>query len=144
MTGIGNREGLLQIGEVAARVGLSLRTVRYYEEVGLFAPSARSPGGFRLYSEDDVQRLRVLKGMKPFGLTLEEIREVMDLLDAAEGAGTVADEALAEGLARYAERADERVAKLEGHLSEVRGLRARIAAHRERLGLRGGTARAGA
>ncbi len=136
MTGIGHHQGLLQIGEAAARVGLSLRTVRYYEEVGLFAPSARSPGGFRLYSEDDVQRLRVLKGMQPFGLTLEEIRELMDLLDAAEGAGAVADETLAEGLARYAERADERVAKLEGHLSEVRRLRARIERHRERLGVR--------
>jgi DNA-binding transcriptional MerR regulator len=137
VTGDGDRGGLLQIGEVAGRVGLSLRTVRYYEEVGLFAPSARSPGGFRLYSESDVQRLRVLKGMKPFGLTLEEIRELMGLLDAAEGAGPDDAGALAEGLARYADRADERIAKIEGHLSEVRRLRASIAAHRDRLGLPG-------
>src|SRR5690348_10590123 len=44
----------MQIGEVADRIGLSLRTIRYYEEVGLITPSARSPGGFRLYTEDDV------------------------------------------------------------------------------------------
>ncbi|MGI8480002.1 MAG: MerR family DNA-binding transcriptional regulator [Gaiellaceae bacterium] len=53
---------LLKIGEVADRVGLSLRTIRYYEEVGLLEPTGRSPGGFRLYSEDQVTRLATLKG----------------------------------------------------------------------------------
>ena len=46
----------MQIGEVAERTGLSLRTIRYYEEVGLAVPSARSQGGFRLYTEPDVGR----------------------------------------------------------------------------------------
>ena len=44
----------MQIGEVAARTELSLRTIRHYEETGLVIPSARSQGGFRLYTETDV------------------------------------------------------------------------------------------
>lgn len=71
----------MQIGEVAEYTGLSLRTIRYYEEVGLAAPSARSAGGFRLYSREDLQRLQFLKKMKPAGLQLEQIRELLQILD---------------------------------------------------------------
>ncbi|MFE6489944.1 MerR family transcriptional regulator, partial [Streptomyces sp. NPDC057757] len=49
----------MQIGEVATRTELSLRTIRHYEETGLVMPSARSQGGFRLYTEADVARLMV-------------------------------------------------------------------------------------
>lgn len=55
----------MQIGEVAARTELSLRTIRHYEETGLVTPSARSRGGFRLYTEADVARLMVVRRMKP-------------------------------------------------------------------------------
>ena len=48
-----DRAGLLQIGQVAERTGLSLRTIRFYEENGLVIPTARSEGGFRLYSENE-------------------------------------------------------------------------------------------
>ncbi len=116
---------LLKIGEVCQRVGLSIRTVRYYEEVGLLTPTDRSPGGFRLYSEDDVRRLEVLKGMKPFGLTLEEIRELMALLDG-DTPGTPGEVRAA--LTGYAARADARIAQLDEHANEVRRLRARILA----------------
>lgn len=73
-----------QIGEVAELTGLSLRTIRHYEEVGVVVPSGRSPGGFRLYTDRDVERLRKVMGMKPMGFTLEEIKDVLDLLDAAD------------------------------------------------------------
>jgi DNA-binding transcriptional MerR regulator len=72
---------LMQIGEVAERTGLSLRTIRYYEEVGLVVPSARSQGGFRLYTDPDVLRLLTIKRMKPLELTLEQMRELLDILD---------------------------------------------------------------
>jgi DNA-binding transcriptional MerR regulator len=81
-----NAAGRMQIGEVAERIGLSLRTIRYYEEVGLAVPSARSEGGFRLYVEDDVERLPVVMQIKPLRFSLEEMRELLDLLDAGHGA----------------------------------------------------------
>ena len=79
------RTGLLQIGQVAERTGLSLRTIRFYEENGLVRPTTRTDGGFRLYSDDDVARLEVIKRMKPLGFRLEEMQELLTLLaDLAE------------------------------------------------------------
>lgn len=72
---------LMQIGEVAERTGLSLRTIRYYEEVGLVVPSARSQGGFRLYTDIDVERLQVVRRMKPLDFSLEQMRDLLDHLD---------------------------------------------------------------
>lgn len=69
----------MQIGELAQRVGLSQRTVRHYEEVGLLAQAERSQGGFRLYSETAVQRMLVIKQMKPLGFTLEQMRDVLQI-----------------------------------------------------------------
>ena len=68
----------LQIGQVAARTELSIATVRHYDEVGLVTPSARSAGGFRLYTEADVERLLVIRRMKPLGFTLGEMRDLLD------------------------------------------------------------------
>ena len=74
-------QGYMQIGEVAERTGLSLRTIRYYEEVGLVVPATRSQGGFRLYTDADVERLQVVKRMKPLDFTLEQMRELLDISD---------------------------------------------------------------
>ncbi|WP_197373191.1 MerR family transcriptional regulator [Mycolicibacterium baixiangningiae] len=71
----------LQIGEVSARTELSIKTIRHYDDVGLVTPSARSAGGFRLYTEDDVERLLTIRRMKPLGFTLEEMRELLGALD---------------------------------------------------------------
>ncbi len=71
----------MQIGEVAARTELSLRTIRHYEDAALVIPSARSQGGFRLYTEADVTRLMVIRRMKPLGFTLDEMRALLDAAD---------------------------------------------------------------
>lgn len=47
----------MKIGEVAERTGLSIRSLRHYDEVGVVSPSGKTPGGFRLYSERDVERI---------------------------------------------------------------------------------------
>ena len=74
----------MQIGEVAERTGLSLRTIRYYGEVGLVEPSSRTEGGFRLYTDGDVARLELIKTMKPLGYTLEEMSDVLEVLAELE------------------------------------------------------------
>lgn len=71
----------MQIGEVAVRTELSLRTIRHYEEAGLVTPSARSQGGFRLYAEKDVNRFMIIRRMKPLGFTLNEMRELLAVTD---------------------------------------------------------------
>ncbi len=71
----------MQIGEVAVRTELSLRTIRHYEEAGLVTPSARSQGGFRLYAEKDVNRFMVIRRMKLLGFTLDEMRELLEVTD---------------------------------------------------------------
>jgi DNA-binding transcriptional MerR regulator len=67
----------LQIGEVAARTELSIKTIRHYDEVGLVVPSARSAGGFRLYTTGDVDRLLAIRRMKPLGFSLDEMRQLL-------------------------------------------------------------------
>jgi DNA-binding transcriptional MerR regulator len=127
-------ERLLQIGEVAERAGLSLRTVRYYEEVGLVTPSARSEGGFRLYSDVDIERLLLVKRMKPLGLMLEEMGELADLIERSELPAELRKGDLRDLVGRlrgYAERADAAIEKLERELGEARQLRLRIG---DRLG----------
>ncbi len=81
----------MQIGEIAEHTGLSLRTLRHYDEVGLLEPSARSEGGFRLYTQDDLDRLLVIRRMKPLGFSLEAMHDVMDLLTALRSPAEAAD-----------------------------------------------------
>lgn len=108
----------VQIGEVAERTGLSLRTIRYYEQVGLVVPSSRTAGGFRLYAESDVARLRLVKRMKPLDFTLEEMKDVLGVLDALETVGPEDSgrAALLERLVMYRVVADARVDALRDQL----------------------------
>ncbi|GAB3094850.1 MerR family transcriptional regulator [Isoptericola nanjingensis] len=109
----------LHIGAVASRTELSLRTLRHYDEVGLVRPSARSEGGFRLYTEDDVERLLLVRRMKPLGFTLEEMAELLEITDALE-AGTLDDAGAGDARARldgYRAAAEERRAGLARKLA---------------------------
>src|SRR3954470_23767817 len=70
---------LLRIQEVAAEVGLTTRSIRYYEEIGLLAPAARSEGAYRLYDADDVARLQFIKGLRDdAGFSLAEIGQLLE------------------------------------------------------------------
>jgi DNA-binding transcriptional MerR regulator len=74
----------MQIGELADRTEMSLRTIRHYDEVGLLTPSGRSEGGFRLYTHDDYLRLMVIRRMKPLGFSLDEMAELLRVVDALD------------------------------------------------------------
>ncbi len=111
-------DNLMQIGEVAERVGLSLRTVRHYEEVGLVIPVGRSHGNFRLYDNDAVARLLVIKQMKPLDFSLEEMRDLLTLRARLGDALLGPDEhaALRERLEMYALAARRRCIALREQL----------------------------
>ncbi|MFI0352796.1 MerR family transcriptional regulator [Actinomadura sp. 9N407] len=119
----------MQIGEVADRTGLSLRTIRHYEEVGLAPPSARSQGGFRLYTDDDVARLLVIKRMKPLGFTLEEMRDLLTILDELQ-AGEPEDTDrtdLTKRLTLYRALVEERCDKMRTRLADAEQFSAELA-----------------
>ncbi|MFE9622130.1 MerR family transcriptional regulator [Streptomyces sp. NPDC006527] len=111
----------MQIGEVAARTELSLRTIRHYEEAGLVVPSARSQGGFRLYTQADVDRLMVIRRMKPLGFTLDQMRELLAAVDRLDAGGVAAQEreALLQRVRGFEETAQQRVADLRTQLARA-------------------------
>ena len=74
----------MQIGQVAELTEVSIPTLRHWEEAGLVTPSARTAGGFRLYTEDDVERLRTIRRMKPLGFTLDEMKQLLTSLQVLE------------------------------------------------------------
>jgi DNA-binding transcriptional MerR regulator len=109
---------LRQIGDVASLVGLSLRTVRHYEDSGLVLPAARTPGGFRLYDEQAIDRLRLIMKMKPLGFSLEEMRILIETRSRLEASGLPAAEEreLRDRLAMFSVAATEKVVQLAEQL----------------------------
>lgn len=116
-------DGMHQIGEVAEAVGLSLRTIRHWDEVGVVPPSGRSTGGFRLYTEDDIERLQLVKALKPLDLSLDEVRDLLTTRDKLRTKVTIAErKALLERLAMFSAVADRRCEALRDQLASVEGL----------------------
>src|SRR5690242_12446468 len=106
----------MRIGELAERTGLSLPTLRHYDEVGLLSPSARTVGKFRLYSEADFEKLMVIRRMKPLGFTVEEMRRLLAIVEGlrrTEGMSVDERAALQSQLRGYLEDAALRRDKLQ-------------------------------
>ncbi|HZC19507.1 MAG TPA: MerR family transcriptional regulator [Rubrobacteraceae bacterium] len=118
---------LARVGEVAERLGVSPRTIKYYEELGLIEPEARSPGGFRLYGEEDVRRLERVLRMKGIGYSLAAIRELLAVRDAAQEA----DKATV--LRTAAERLKDREREVGARIRQMREDLKRAEALREEL-----------
>ena len=74
----------MRIGELAERVGVNPKTVRYYEGIGLLPDPARLPSGYRDYSDDDVDRLSFIRTAQRLGLSLSEISEILAFRERAE------------------------------------------------------------
>ncbi|WP_424936019.1 MULTISPECIES: MerR family transcriptional regulator [Bacteria] len=88
------------IGEVSARSGVSTRMLRHYDRIGLVCPTARTAGGYRRYSEDDVRRLFHVEGLRTLGLGLKEIADAFD--DPSLAPARVVDRLLAQTAERIA------------------------------------------
>ncbi|RDI02573.1 DNA-binding transcriptional MerR regulator [Curtobacterium sp. AG1037] len=108
----------MHIGELADRTGLSNRTIRHYDEVGLLRPSGRTEGGFRLYTETDLARLLIIRRMKPLGFTLDQMADLLAVVDALEDTADATERArLRTQLDEYVRDTEERRARLEQHLA---------------------------
>ena len=123
---------LLRIGEMARRAGVTTRTLRYYQEVGLLAPET-TPGGTRIYSDDDVERLRrILELRDVMGFDLDRIRLILASEDrlaqlraeAAQGPSpSRRHEIVVEAIeinARLQEEVNEKLGQLQGFLAELK------------------------
>ncbi|HEX4744928.1 MAG TPA: MerR family transcriptional regulator [Candidatus Limnocylindria bacterium] len=120
--------GGLRIGELAQRVGLTERTIRYYEELGLLDSVKRLEGGQRVYTEDDVRRLRFVQRLKALGLTLQEMLE-LERLYRRHGSN-------AEVLPRLIELLDAHLATTDRRIGELGTLRDEIRSYREHVAQR--------
>lgn len=78
------RPALVPIGAAARRVGLSVPTVRYYEEIGLLPAAPRSEAGQRHYGPAALQRLRFIRRCRSFGFSIDQVRELVGLVDAPD------------------------------------------------------------
>jgi DNA-binding transcriptional MerR regulator len=117
---------LLKIQEVAAETGLTPRSIRYYEEMGLLAPAARSEGAYRLYDTDDLERLRFIAGLRnDAGFSLAEIGQLLE-----------DEQARQRNRDRFRSAADpaERRAAIADALDRVEGQIAILERKRRRLG----------
>lgn len=74
----------MQIGEVARRLDLNPKTIRYYEEIGLLPKPERSEGGFRHYTPAEVERIEFIRRARALDLSLDEIREILSFRDQGE------------------------------------------------------------
>ena len=115
------------IGELASRLGIGAKTVRYYERIGLLRPPSRNESGYREYCEDDVERLEFIQGAKVLGLNLDQIREVLEAWDRGEHPCSRVSQFIESKLADL----DEQIRTLESYRNRLRAYRDEVAAHPE-------------
>jgi len=112
----------LKVGELAGAAALPADAVRYYEKSGLLPPAERTPGGYRLYPDSAVDRIRFIQGCQRLGLRLAEIADLLSIRDTGQCPCEPA-----EALLR------RRIAELDSELARLAALRADLAAMADRL-----------
>ena len=117
--------GQYRIGEIAAKVGLTERTIRYYEELGLLESVKRLEGGVRVYTDDDVRRLKYIGKLKMLGLTLQEMLELERMYQRQRSNKNV--------LPRLIELLDAHLTTLSDRMGELGALRDEIRSYREHV-----------
>jgi DNA-binding transcriptional MerR regulator len=114
-----------RIGELAGKVGMTERTIRYYEELGLLESVKRLDGGIRVYTDDDVRRLKFIRKLKVLGLSLQEMRELEGIYTSQRSNRTV--------LPRLIELLDVHLVAVDGRIFELQALRDEIRSYREHV-----------
>ena len=114
-----------RIGELAAKVGVTERTIRYYEERGLLESVKRLDGGQRVYTDDDVRRLKFIQKLKVLGLSLAEMQELETLYGRHHTNAKV--------LPRLIELLDSHLATVSERLGELAALRDEIRSYRHHV-----------
>lgn len=119
-------EELISIGDLATSLGLTTRTLRYYEEVGFIEPAKRLDGGIRFYSPYYVRRLRFILKLKELGLTIKEMQELYEAYGKAKQTDKM--------IPRLVEMLDIHINKIDEKMARLASLRKEIVDYRQKLG----------
>jgi DNA-binding transcriptional MerR regulator len=112
------KEKLISIGEIAGKLEMSQRTIRYYEEIGLLNSIKRVEGGRRIYTDADLRRLKLIKRLKIMGMTLSEMQE-LEAMWTIEKSNDKVLKRLLELLNNQLHRLDDRIADLNILRNEI-------------------------
>ncbi len=115
----------ISIGELAKKLEMSQRTVRYYEEIGLLNSIKRVEGGRRVYTDVDLRRLKLIKRLKIMGMTLSEMQE-LEAMWTIEKSNEKVLKRLLELLGNHLKRLDDRIADLDILRNEIMEYQERI------------------
>lgn len=110
---------LMRIGDLARRAGTTMRTIRYYEERGLIEPAQRSKGGFRLYHEQELERLRLIRSLQVLDMPLAQVKAFFDQRRAGRAASEIAP-ALQRVLREHLNEMEDRIAQYRAMQKSVR------------------------
>lgn len=120
------QEPLIQIGSLAKELGITTRTIRYYEEVGLMGSSKRSSGGTRSYNRDDVLRIKFILKLKELGISLKEMLSLADTFDTHnQNFDTITPKVL-EILDQHIGTVDDKIVRLSSLRNDIVNYRKRI------------------
>lgn len=110
---------LLKVGEVGERTGLSRKALRHYEALGLVEPAVRTESGYRLYDDEALRRIELVRRAKTLGLSLAEAKEFLHVADGCCGDNHPALAQLVEGKLEETARQMAELQALRGNLVEV-------------------------
>jgi len=120
-----NNEEFISIGNLAKTIGVTTRTLRYYEEMGIMSPPRRQEGAVRSYAPVDVRKLKFILRLKELGLTIKEMQE----LDAVYAEAKETDKVIP----RLIEMLDRHINNLDEKMSKLASLRKEIIDYRQRM-----------
>lgn len=122
----GDPEVSYPIGGLAREAGVSTRTIRYYEEIGLLKTARRYAGGRRVFSSDALERLRFIGRLKRLGFSLEEISELNDVFELRQSTAAM--------LGVLDRQLETHLSTIDEQLAELSRLRGDLTVYRERIG----------
>ncbi len=121
-----HHDPLIQIGKLAKQLGITTRTIRYYEEIGLMGPSNRGGGGMRSYNRDDVLRLKFILKLKELGIGLKDMLKLAETFDTHnQDFDTITPQVL-EILDLHIRQVDDKMARLSSLRKDIVNYRKRI------------------
>ena len=119
------KEQLTSIGEIANKLDMSQRTIRYYEEIGLLNSIKRVEAGRRVYTDMDLRRLKLIKRLKIMGMTLSEMQELEAMWTIEKSTDKV--------LARLLELMSNQLRRLDDRIADLNILRNEILEYQKRI-----------